>query len=451
MKYLNVLLETPNCFHYLKNKSKIVADATETIKMADSLNGPPLECTKDGPSMNLPSEYLEKAKTLGEVFCQPCPSKFTAQGEGLSKAFVDSTASFTIKAHDRYGKRSFVSGSLVDVTVQGPDPSVTTFCKIDEVAKGEYLVTYIPTSIGYHVLNITVDDKQICADKQHIVVFKSKDYLSLSVPQTQISKSQIVSDPPVSTMRGVCHLPNGNIVFTDAFCLRVINPSTGRLVRTIGSYGTEPGQFLLPLGLAANQQGVIFVSDTTNNKIEKFTSEGRHIAVIGAPGVKGALTSPEGLALYGDEKIFVADQGNHRIVVFLQRNGRYVTNFGKRGREAGQFIEPRDVAVDLKNNRVFVSDKGNHRIQAFTPEGKPLLKFGNRCSIPLNSPNFVCVDPDGFILITQTQSSVVTILTHRGSLICHLKHPFRSPYGIAVGNKGQMIVTDSALLSVQIF
>jgi len=152
----------------------------------------------------------------------------------------------------------------------------------------------------------------------------------------------------------------------------------GELIHTMGSFGNGPGQFCQPLGLAANKHGQIFVSDSTNHRIEKFTADGRFLHMFGVNGTKnGCLVYPEGIALLGEDKVFVADRGNHRIQVFSQKNGKYVTMFGRKGNGPGQLDSPCDLAIDTKLSRILVSDTGNRRIQAFTMDGKPLTRFGN--------------------------------------------------------------------------
>ena len=455
---LKVILGNHEDVSFLSRKRLIASDVSRVIDRAQLNDRTPVETTKDGPDWHLPPDLLSNATSFGEVFCKPCPSKFTAVGEGLKKAFVGLEARFTVEARDRYGQRSYVSGTKINVTIKGSDELSEIVMQVSEKDKGEYIVTYVPTEIGYHTISITADDKRISSDQFHVVVFKSKDYLALGQPQSVITKQQIRCEPSVSTMRGIATLPNGDIIFTDAFCLRVINPTTGQLIRTIGCYGNGPGEFTLPLGLAVNQQGFIFVSDSTNHRIQKFSSNGRFQLVFGVTGRGGGLNSPEGISLLGEEKVYVADQGNNRIQVFSQKNGRHSTSFGRKGREPGQFIEPRDVAVDSRNHCVLVSDTGNARIQALSLDGKPLLHFGTRGSVRLSFPYFLAVDENGFIVVTETKTQMVTILTPQGSFVRYLgpsvgETPgyFRTPYGVTITSKGLIMVTDSTIPSVLIF
>ena len=457
VEHLKKVLQRKEDFSFLREKKRIVSRVSEAVGVAQLKERQPLETTKEGPDWYLPGTLLQNATQYGEVFCKPCPSKFTAFGEGLVKAFLDVEAKFVIQARDKFSQRSYVSGSVIDVTIQGPDPTVNTLYTISEEEKGQYVVRYTPSQIGYHALMVTADGKKIVDGERRVVIFKNKDYLGMNVPQRRISKQHLQSN--VSTMKGVCVLPDNKIVFADAFCLRVVSPE-GELIHTIGSFGNGPGQFCQPLGLAANKHGQIFVSDSTNHRVEKFTSDGRFMLMFGVNGTRnGNLMYPEGIALLGEDKVFVADRGNNRIQVFSQTKGRYMTMFGRKGNGPGQLDSPCDLAIDTKLSRILVSDTGNHRIQAFTFDGKPLTRFGNPQggSVYLTFPYFIATDENGFILVTETKSNCVSILTPRGILIRHLgmqgdAHArFRNPYGICLNGKGQVIVTDSSTHCIQIF
>lgn len=459
MDRLKQILANKSDYSFLKDKQKLIAEITQTVERSKSKDRTPVETTNDGPDCFLSPDLLSTALTFGEVYCQPFPAKFTACGEGLSKGFINKEAQFRVEARDRYGQRSVVSGSTIRVTIQTPHHTSVPV-RVEEVVRGEYLVTYTPTLIGYHLIRITANDTKILNGESHVVVFNKKDYFSLGLPHKLISKTRLYSEPPVARIRSVSSLPSGKIVFTDEFCLRIVDPETCQVVNTIGSYGTGSGQFSSPQGLAVNRQGHIFVSDSRNSRIEKFSEDGRHLLTFAQGGKVGALSAPEGLAILGEEKLYVADSGNDRVLVFLQKNGKFHSQFGKKGPNAGQFVAPKYIAVDTKNQRLLVSDTGNYRIQALSLDGKPLMEFGNKRNgcVYLSYPHVVNVDEDGFILVTETKSHYLTILTPRGSLVRHLGSQgdapgqFRNPYGICVNpSNGQVIVTDSTSHCIQIF
>ena len=59
----------------------------------------------------------------------------------------------------------------------------------------------------------------------------------------------------------------------------------------------------------------------------------------------------------------VCDSGNHRVQVF-ELSGKFVTKFGSKGRERGEFNCPISTA-SLSDGRIVVIDRNNHRIQIF--------------------------------------------------------------------------------------
>ena len=76
------------------------------------------------------------------------------------------------------------------------------------------------------------------------------------------------------------------------------------------------------IGVAANRLGFIFVSDSTNHRVEKFTSDGHFLLTFGTNGpIHGNFVYPEGIALLGEEKVYVADHGNDRIQVSCRKTG----------------------------------------------------------------------------------------------------------------------------------
>ena len=131
-------------------------------------------------------------------------------------------------------------------------------------------------------------------------------------------------------------------------------------------YGGERIGTIFPKGIAINSSGNIYVTDTGNNRILKFDSNGNPAAPSfwGRSGSRsGEFNKPWFLTVGADDRIYVADYNNYRIQKF-DSNGTYITKWGGRGEADGQFKEPMGVAVDASGN-VYVADRGNARIQKF--------------------------------------------------------------------------------------
>ena len=81
-----------------------------------------------------------------------------------------------------------------------------------------------------------------------------------------------------------------------------------------------------------------------------------------------------------DQRLYVADTGNHRISVWKYKTDSTIVthfkNFGQCGNADGQFCSPEDVVVG-PNGLVYVADTGNHRIQVFDKDGAYQGQFGS--------------------------------------------------------------------------
>jgi sugar lactone lactonase YvrE len=142
-----------------------------------------------------------------------------------------------------------------------------------------------------------------------------------------------------------------------------------KLIRKLGKPGTEhtstePGEFAKPAGVAVDQDGIVYISDTWNNRIEEFDADGRFIRTFGEAGDgPGYFARPKGLSIDSDGHIWVADALQDRVQVFTPE-GRLLIYLGEHGLLPGQFQSLANVMVD-KNNRVFTTELYAGRLQAF--------------------------------------------------------------------------------------
>jgi tripartite motif-containing protein 71 len=79
----------------------------------------------------------------------------------------------------------------------------------------------------------------------------------------------------------------------------------------------------------------------------------------------GEFTNPFGVAIDSKDNVYVSDKGNNRIQKFTS-DGKFITQWGSAGKGTGEFYGPAGIAVDSQNN-VYISDHYNNRIQVFAP------------------------------------------------------------------------------------
>ena len=146
--------------------------------------------------------------------------------------------------------------------------------------------------------------------------------------------------------------------------------------------------------IAVDSQGNVYVADTNNHRIKKFTSTGTYVTMWGSQGTaNGLFFEPYGVAVDGQGNVYVADTRNHRIQKFTP-SGVFLAKWGTGGTGNGQFNCPAGVAVDGRGN-VYVTDMNNHRIQQFTSSGTFVAKWDSLDSYGLKYPYGVAVGGPG--------------------------------------------------------
>lgn len=73
------------------------------------------------------------------------------------------------------------------------------------------------------------------------------------------------------------------------------------------------------------------------------------------------MCMPYGIAIDSSNRVYISDWKTHSILVYTSK-GMYVTSFGGKGREQGQFNLPAGLAVD-DSGVLYVCDYGNNRVQ----------------------------------------------------------------------------------------
>jgi DNA-binding beta-propeller fold protein YncE len=248
--------------------------------------------------------------------------------------------------------------------------------------------------------------------------------------------------------------------------VEVIDPFEGKQAfltadRVIGQTGSLTGQFQHPRDIAIAPDGSLYVVDTDNHRIQHLTAEGVVMQDWGSFGdatqkpVEGGLfNQPWGIGLGPDGSVYVADTWNHRIQKFTA-DGKFLFTWGYFGQaeQPDAFWGPRDVAVNAEGE-VFVTDTGNKRVVVFDSQGKFITEFGGAGMMPgqLDEPVGIAVDADGLVYIADTWNQRIQVYQKAED---KSYQPFRSwelqawygesldnkPY-LAVDNRGSVFVAD---------
>jgi len=197
-----------------------------------------------------------------------------------------------------------------------------------------------------------------------------------SAPQiaaTMFEGGQGTGNGQFNSPHGIASDSAGNIFISDTNNGRIEKfSSTGAFVASVGTKGAGYGQFGDPNGIAVDRAGDIYVAEASNHRVQKLTPDGNYISEWKGPDP--GFYGPRQIAIGPDQSFYVVDQGRTRIVRFDQ-NFTLLATWGTKGSGNGQFDDPTSVVVDPASNKVYVADPRNQRIQLFDAAGKFLTNW----------------------------------------------------------------------------
>lgn len=166
--------------------------------------------------------------------------------------------------------------------------------------------------------------------------------------------------------------------------LIVFDSSTGEYRRHWGAYGEQPDDMDLPAydptsepirhfrspvhGIAIANDGLVYVADRTNNRIQVFQKNGQFVTeafvrpeTLGSGSVSGVTLSQD-----GDQQWLFVPDGTNNVVWIVDRSSLEVVDyFGRLGKNAGQFYRLHNLAIDSRGNLYTTEVNVGQRLQKF--------------------------------------------------------------------------------------
>jgi DNA-binding beta-propeller fold protein YncE len=222
------------------------------------------------------------------------------------------------------------------------------------------------------------------------------------------------------------------IYVSEPFSMRVQKfSSSGALLDVIGGHGTGNGEFQVPIGVAVDAAGNLYVSDSDLHRVQVFDSTGKFLRKWGTAGSgNGQFNQPRGIAIDASGQVFVADRANHRVQVF-DTAGNYQRQFGSLGGGAGDLNRPHGVAIDSAGN-VWVGDVNNGRVQKFDNAGNSLMSIGG-----LGAAVWVTVDASGNVIVGEFGAAGYKVFDSTGASLGTLAAAVPVG-GVTVGSDGKV-------------
>lgn len=186
--------------------------------------------------------------------------------------------------------------------------------------------------------------------------------------------------------------------------------------------------------LSVDLFGSIYVVDTGNNRILKFTKDDKLIKTVGGFGwEKEQFYSPHDIHASSVLDIFVADYNNHRIERY-DKDLNYISSLysNENWDEQFQFGYPKSIASSI-HGELFIIDGENVRILKLNSFGEPEMSFGDFAEGKgrLLQPVQVTISPDDRIYVSDSQSNKIIVFDYFGNYLTEIGSGFlKAPQGI---------------------
>jgi YVTN family beta-propeller protein len=241
--------------------------------------------------------------------------------------------------------------------------------------------------------------------------------------------------------------------------------------QTLGSAGSGPGQFFEPTDVLL-AGGMLYVVDHENHRVQILLPDGTYVGEFGSPGgvagsAPGEFNYPRAITqdpLTGN--LYVTDTDNNRVQIF-DSDGTYLSQFGSSGgvpsAAEGEFDFPTGIAFHASAGVLLVVDTHNNRVQAFTAGGAFLYSFGSVGGVPgtlpgeFDFPVGICVDSPGNVYVTERNNHRVQKFEPTGFWLAEWgtfgsgDGQFNNPIAVEYDGLGHIYVSDWLNNRIQIF
>jgi DNA-binding beta-propeller fold protein YncE len=208
-------------------------------------------------------------------------------------------------------------------------------------------------------------------------------------------------------------------------------------------------------GLRIDHEGNVWTTDLSTHQVIKYDPTGKVLLTLGVRNKKGntkeRFNQPADVAVSAAGDIYVADgYGNSRVVKF-SKEGKYLKEWGKKGKAPGEFNLVHAIFLDGKG-KVFVGDRENDRVQVFDTDGKFLEQWRD-----IGAPYGLFLQNGQRMLVADGRGDVVRIMDLSGKVLTRFgmkgvaAGQFQMPHGICADSRGVIYVTEGDGERVQKF
>ncbi len=135
--------------------------------------------------------------------------------------------------------------------------------------------------------------------------------------------------------------------------IQVLDKASGKILFSFGKAGSGDEEFFQPTSLALGPDQTLYISDTGNFRIQKYSLDGKFIRSYGSIGdAVGHFARPKGIAVDREGRIYIVDAAFENIQI-LNNDGTPLMFFGRPGDKRGNINLPTEIAFDYDNLEYF--------------------------------------------------------------------------------------------------
>ncbi len=154
------------------------------------------------------------------------------------------------------------------------------------------------------------------------------------------------------------------VLLTDVGDQRVkVFSTSGSFLRYFGGDGFHPGEFSFPNALAVDRDGLVYVADSNNERVQVIGAESGVVTVIDQADTEEGLVLPRALAFDRFGRLHVVDTFGQAVHVYGS-DGALLYTYGRGPGDTRRLTLPEGIVIT--NDRIVVSDGGARRLVVYT-------------------------------------------------------------------------------------
>ena len=234
--------------------------------------------------------------------------------------------------------------------------------------------------------NPTGGTPQSPVEDNMLLKFTNTGELLLQIGGRDLGTGNLTTDSVRKSAEMFVYEPTNEVFVADGYGNRrviVFDADSGEFKRMWAAFGKEPSDtepeadpddpngppwFGTVHGIEVSNDGLVYVADRNNSRIQVFDLEGNYQRQVFVNPDEGRSLTCAGLAFSPDPEqtyLYVADQANLHIHVLNRQTLEVLDTWGELGTEPGQFDALHHLAVDSKGNLYTAEAQRNHRARRF--------------------------------------------------------------------------------------